>query len=108
MRNKFLETEKPGYHPIRKMLVIWNGLRYAVLHDISVAYKAILLIIVMLISLYFRQWVDLMAVLIFTGQMLVYELFNSTIEVLCESLLLQRNHPPNALPFFSDIIIGSH
>jgi hypothetical protein len=33
MRNKFLGTGEPGYPPIRKVLVILNGLKFSVLHD---------------------------------------------------------------------------
>lgn len=42
MRNKFLGIGEPGYHPLHKLRVILNGLRYAVLHDFSVLYKVVL------------------------------------------------------------------
>ena len=42
MRNKFLGTGTPGYHPVRKVRTVISGLRYAVLYDASVAYKLVL------------------------------------------------------------------
>jgi hypothetical protein len=71
MRNKFLGTGEPGYRPIRKFLVILNGLKFSVLHDYSVAYKVVLSIITMVTSYYFKQWIALMAILIVTGLMTI-------------------------------------
>ena len=91
MRNKFLGTGEPGYRPIRKFLVILNGLKFSVLHDYSVAYKVVLSIITMVTSYYFKQWIDLMAILIVTGLMMVSELFNSSIEAICDFLVAEEN-----------------
>ncbi len=91
MRNKFLGTGEPGYRPVRKFLVILNGLKFSVLHDYSVAYKVVLSVITMLTSYYFKQWIDLMAVLIVTGMMMVSELFNSSIEAICDFLVTEEN-----------------
>lgn len=91
MRNKFLGTGEPGYRPAHKFLVILNGLKFSVLHDYSVAYKVILSIITMVTSYYFKQWIDLMAILIVTGMMLVSELFNSSIEAICDFLVTEEN-----------------
>jgi len=33
VRNKFLGTGEPGYHPLRKLRTIFAGLRYAVVYD---------------------------------------------------------------------------
>jgi diacylglycerol kinase len=91
MRNKFLRTGEPGYHPVRKLLVILNGLKFSVLHDYSVAYKVVLSVITMVGSYYFEQWIDLMAILIVTGLMMVSELFNSSIEAICDFLVTEEN-----------------
>jgi diacylglycerol kinase (ATP) len=91
MRNKFLGTGEPGYRPIRKLRIILNGLKFSVLHDASVAYKIVLSLITMGTSYYFKQWIDLMAVVIVTGLMLVSELFNSTIEAICDFLVTAEN-----------------
>jgi diacylglycerol kinase len=91
MRNKFLGTGEPGYRPVRKFLVILNGLKFSVLHDYSVAYKVVLSVITMVTSYHFKQWIDLMAILIVTGMMMVSELFNSSIEAICDFLVTEEN-----------------
>jgi diacylglycerol kinase (ATP) len=91
MRNKFLGTGEPGYRPVRKIRIVLNGLRFSVLHDASVAYKVVLSLITMGTSYYFKQWIDLMAILIVTGLMLASELFNSAIEAVCDFLVTEEN-----------------
>jgi diacylglycerol kinase len=73
-----------GYHPIRKLKVIFSGLYFAVIADLSVAYKLALSIPVLGASFLVRQWVDLALILLATGVMLTAELFNSAIEILCD------------------------
>jgi diacylglycerol kinase (ATP) len=73
-----------GYHPLRKFKIIWDGLYVAVISDFSVAYKVVLSIIVLLISLKFRQWLDVTQMLLATGLMLIAEILNSAIENLCD------------------------
>jgi diacylglycerol kinase (ATP) len=91
LRNKFLETGEAGYQPVRKFRIILNGLTFSVLHDASVAYKVVLSLITMGTSYYFKQWIDLMAVVIVTGLMLTSELFNSAIEAICDFLVTTEN-----------------
>lgn len=91
MRNKFLGTGEPGYKPVRKIHIILNGLKFSVLHDASVAYKVVLSLITMGTSYYFEQWIDLMAIVIVTGLMMVSELFNSAIEAICDFLVTDEN-----------------
>ncbi len=83
MTSKF---RKSGYHPIRKLKVILAGLHIAIATEFSVAYKVILSLVVLVIALIFRQWRDLMLVVLATGLMLIAELFNSSIEGLCDFL----------------------
>ncbi len=91
MRNKFLGTGEPGYRPIRKIRIILNGLKFSVLHDVSVTYKVVLSFVTMGTSYYFKQWIDLMAIVIVTGLMLASELFNSAIEAICDFLVTDEN-----------------
>jgi len=84
MRNKFLDTGEEGYNPLRKMKVWLSGLRYAIFYDFSVAYKVVLSVIVLSVCFYFRQWIDFLLVLVVTGLMLIVEMFNTTIEALCD------------------------
>lgn len=81
----------PGYNPIRKLKVIWSGLSVAAVTDFSVTYKVLLSIPVLVAAFWFRQWVDVNVVLLAIGLMLVSELFNSAIEVLCDFVEPQRN-----------------
>jgi diacylglycerol kinase (ATP) len=91
MRNKFLGTGQSGYRPLRKFRVCLSGLRYAVLYDFSVAYKVVISIVLLGISFYYRQWVDLVSVFAATGLMLIAEMFNTTIEALCDFVETREN-----------------
>ncbi len=82
----------PGYHPIRKIKVIFSGLYVAVITDFSVAYKVILSVPVLSIAFVFRQWIDISLILLAMGLMLISELFNSAIEVLCDFVEDQENN----------------
>lgn len=84
MRTKFLGTGQPGFRPLRKLQVIMSGLRYAVLYDFSVAYKVVLSVLIVGACFYFRQWLDVVLVLVATGMMLLAEMFNTSIEALCD------------------------
>jgi len=74
---------KSNYDPIRKLKVIFSGLHFAV-SDFSVAYKLVLSVPVFILSFILQQWVDVTLILLATGMMLVSELFNSAIEILCD------------------------
>lgn len=91
MRNKFLETGEPGYHPVRKIRICVSGLTFAVRYDFSVAYKLILSAAILSVSFYFRQWLDFLLILLVTVMVLMAELFNSAIEALCDFVEDQQN-----------------
>lgn len=91
MRNKFLGTGQSGYRPLRKFRVCLSGLRYAVLYDFSVAYKVVISIVLLVISFYYRQWIDFVSVFAATGLMLIAEMFNTTIEALCDFVETREN-----------------
>jgi len=84
MRNKFLNTGQSGYHPLRKIKVCLSGFRYAVVYDFSVAYKCVLSLPILATCFYYRQWIDFLSVFAATGLMLIAELFNTTVEALCD------------------------
>jgi diacylglycerol kinase (ATP) len=88
MTNKF---RTPGYHPIRKLKVIISGLYVAVVTDFSVAYKVILSVPFLVGCFLLRQWVDISLILLAMGLMLISELFNSAIEVLCDFVEPHKN-----------------
>ncbi len=84
MRNKFLGTGEPGYHPLRKLQTVFSGLRYAVIYDFSVAYKLALSTLVLLAAFLLRAWIDFLLILVVTAFVLAAEIFNSAIEALCD------------------------
>lgn len=86
MRNKFLGTGVPGYSPMRKLAVILSGLRFAIVYDLSVAYKVVLSLAVLTGSFLLRAWMDFLLIFVATGLMLVCEIFNSAIEAVCDYL----------------------
>ena len=81
----------PGYHPIKKIEVILKGLHIAVITDFSVAYKLALSLPVAIGAIAFHKWVDLSLILLATGMMLLGELLNSAIEILCDFVESQQN-----------------
>jgi diacylglycerol kinase (ATP) len=104
MRNKFLDTGQPGYHPLRKLKVCLSGLRYAIVYDFSVAYKVVLSIPVLAVCLYFQEWIDFLAVLAATGLMLIAEMFNTAVEALCDFMETRRN---DKIRVIKDIAAGA-
>ena len=80
-----------GYHPIKKIKVVLKGLNSAVVTDFSVAYKLALSIPTLIIAGMLYRWVDLTIILLATGMMLLAELFNSAIEILCDFVEPQHN-----------------
>jgi diacylglycerol kinase len=91
MRNKFLGTGHQGFNPIRKIRVAMRGAHYAVIFDFAVAYKIVLSLFILAVCLYYRQWLDFSLVLVSTALMLVAEMFNTTIEALCDFIEPNEN-----------------
>ena len=91
MRNKFLGTGEPGYHPIRKLKVFWSGLRFAALYDFSVAYKLVLSVVLLIVAFWLRQWLDVLLILLATAIVLIAEMLNSAIEALCDFIEVRHN-----------------
>lgn len=91
MRNKFLNTGQPGFHPLKKISVVLRGLRFAVVTDFSVAYKLVLSLLMLIACIAFRDWIDVAAVLIATALMLISEIFNTAIEALCDFVEARDN-----------------
>lgn len=84
MRNKFLGTGEPGYHPLRKLRTIYSGLRYAVIYDFSVAWKLFFSLLVLAAALVARNWIDSLLIIVVTALVLFAEIMNSAIEALCD------------------------
>jgi diacylglycerol kinase (ATP) len=84
MRNKFTDADSPGYHPVRKVKVVFAGLSFAVRHDFSVAYKVVLSLVLVVGSAALQRWVDFVVIVLATGVVLTAELFNSAVEGVCD------------------------
>jgi diacylglycerol kinase len=91
VRNKFLGTGDSGYHPLRKIKVIMNGIRFGVLLEITVAYKLVVSAILLVLSFYFHDWLDVMVIVVATAQVLAGELFNTAIEAVCDFIETAQN-----------------
>ncbi|WP_462269222.1 diacylglycerol kinase [Desulfobacter sp.] len=92
MRNKFLNTGQAGFRPLRKLKICMSGLRYAVLADFSVAYKILLSCILLAFCLALHKWFDLLLLIVATGVMVISEIFNTTIEAICD--MIQPDEDP--------------
>lgn len=88
MSHKF---RTPGYRPLRKLSVVLSGLHIAVITDFSVAYKVVLSVPILSGAFLLRQWIDVSLILLAMGLVLISELFNSAIEVLCDLVEPERN-----------------
>jgi len=91
VRNKFLGTGEPGYHPLRKLRTIFAGLRCAVVYDFSVAWKLLISLVVLAGALFARDWVDVALIIVVTALVLVAEIMNSAIEALCDFVETRHN-----------------
>ena len=88
MPNRF---RTPGYNPAHKLKTILSGLYIAVITDFSVAYKVVLSMPILAVSFLLRRWIDVSIILLAMGLVLIAELFNSAIEVLCDFVEPQHN-----------------
>jgi len=91
MRNKFLGTGEPGYHPLRKLRTVSSGLRFAALHDFSVACKLALSTLLAAAAFWLREWVDVLLILFATALVLITEMMNTAIEALCDFIEVRHN-----------------
>ena len=106
MRNKFLGTGEDGYLPLRKIKIVLSGLQYAVRYDFSVTYKLILSVIVLLGCFFVRQWIDFLLIAAATVMMLQAELFNSSIEALCDFITNEESHKVKVIKDISAAAAG--
>jgi len=91
MRNKFLGTGEPGWHPLRKLRTIYTGIRYAVTFDFSVAWKLVVFLPVLAATLWLREWIDSLLLIVATALVVMAEMFNSAIEALCDFIESRQN-----------------
>jgi diacylglycerol kinase (ATP) len=102
----FHKFRTSGYHPIRKIKVVLSGLYLAIASDFSVAYKVALSIPLIAISLILNKWVDFNLILMATGLILMAELFNSAIEILCDFVESHQDERIGAIKDISAAAVG--
>lgn len=106
MRNKFLGTGEPGYHPIRKIRTVWSGLRYAAFYDFSVAYKFAVSAALLVVAFWLRQWIDVLLILLATALVLIAEMLNSAIEALCDFVEARHNEKIRVIKDIAAAAVG--
>ncbi len=79
-----MKYQGKGFDPLRKLRGFSYGLKVAILSDFSVAYKVVLSLIILAISFWLREWFDFLIILTVTGMALITEIFNTTIEAICD------------------------
>ena len=106
MPNKFSNTGQAGYNPLQKFTVVAQGFKFAVANDSSVARKIIISGLVIVASTYFRRWLDLLLIIVVTGQALAAELFNTAIETLCDYLQPDQDEKIKAIKDIASAATG--
>jgi diacylglycerol kinase len=106
MRHKFLGIGEPGYHPWRKLKTVFSGLRYAVIYDWSVTWKLMLSAVVLALAFHFREWIDVLLILLATAFVLVAEIFNSAIEALCDFVETRENQKIKVIKDMAAAAVG--
>lgn len=69
---------------MQKSRIAWYGFKHAVLTDFNVAYKVVLSWAAIILALVFQAWLDLVTIVLSAGLMVMAEIFNSAIEMLCD------------------------
>lgn len=106
MRNKFLGTGEPGYHPLRKINVCLAGIASAARYDFSFTYKLVLSVFILAGCFILRQWIDFFFILTATALVLMAELFNSAIEALCDFVEKHENKRIKVIKDISAAAVG--
>jgi diacylglycerol kinase len=106
VRNKFLGTGDPGYHPLRKLRTVLSGLRYAVVYDFSVTYKLVVSAIVIAAAVPLRAWIDALLILVVTAMVLIAELLNSAIEAVCDFMETRHNEKIKVIKDIAAAAVG--
>jgi diacylglycerol kinase (ATP) len=91
MENKFLGTGEKGYHPLRKIKVVFSGLRFAFIKDFSVMYKFIFSIFILIPTYMFSSLLDVTIIILATGTVLASEMYNTAIEAICDFMETDYN-----------------
>lgn len=72
------------FNPVRKIRTAINGFLHVFFGDFSFTYKVFLSILALIMSVYYKDTVDFMIILLATGCVLSVEITNSTIEAMAD------------------------
>lgn len=106
MRNKFLGTGEPGYHPFRKIRIMLAGLRFVFRYEFTVAYKLVLSAVILFLAVFFRQWLDFEMIFLATGLVVVTEMLNTAIEAICDFMETRENEKIKAIKDVGAAAVG--
>lgn len=106
MRNKFLGTGEPGYHPVRKIKICLRGIALAARYDFSVGYKLVLSVVVLVLAVALRDTADMLLVVVATALMLTAEIFNSALEAVCDYLTEEEDERVGAIKDMAAAAVG--
>jgi diacylglycerol kinase len=91
---------------VRKVRTVISGIRYAVLYDVSVAYKLVLSAGVLAAAFALRAWVDFLLIVVVTAFVVVAEMFNSAIEALCDFVEERHNEKIKVIKDIAAAAVG--
>ncbi len=92
--------------PGKKIKVCLEGICYAARFDFCFAYKPFLFIKVLILCFVLRQWIDFFFIFTATALVLMAELFNSTIAVLCDFIETSVNSKIKVIKDISAAVVG--
>ncbi len=94
-----------GY-PARKIKTVFRGLWFALHYEVNLFYKLGLSFIVLFLSFYFRDLVDVMVIVAVTAQALTAEIFNTAVEALCDFVEPRENEKIGIIKDISSAAVG--
>jgi len=108
MNNKFeyKSALKRKFKPIQKIKVVTDGLWFVLKNDLSVTYNLIISAITLSISLLLNQYINVVILLIVTGNMLSMEIMNTCIELLCDFQKTEYDEKIKVIKDVSAVAVG--
>lgn len=79
-----MSTPWKRFDPRDKVRVFGAGLRFALRHDSNVAVQMVISLSVMAATFWLREWFDFVLILAVTGNVLIFEMFNTVVEAICD------------------------
>lgn len=84
MANHGPQLGRPGFNPVRKLSIMWDGVKYAVGTEFTVTYKVVLSAGALALASLMSQWEHVLIIVLATAQMVMAEMLNTAVEGLCD------------------------